>query len=316
MKNLVILLIFSFVPLISVCAKIKVAQKRITFAGEKLIPNDTVIIKKDTLWNIGGVGNLSFSQAQYSEYWVQGGENSFSLLADFKLLANFRKGKSAWDNLAIFEYGTLKSEAFDGFRKSSDRIEVNSKYGYQASKFWFYSVLASYKTQFTNGYEYAKKDSLEDKLISGFNAPGYLFFAIGMDYKRSENLSILVSPFTSKFTFVAIDSIDETTYGLDEGASMNYELGAYIKAVYKWNITDNIYWENHLDLFTNYLANPEKVDVDWESKLFLNINEYLTTTLSTRLIWDYDIKFTDVDGEEFEKVQFKEILSLGFSYKF
>ena len=52
----------------------------------------------------------------------------------------------------------------------------------------------------------------------------------------------------------------------------------------------------------------------------LKVNKFITANISTQLLYDYDIKFegTDESGNiiEEERIQFKEILGIGFSFKF
>ncbi len=75
------------------------------------------------IWKKGGNGTLNFSQVSLSN-WAQGGENSLSATALFNLFANYKKGKSAFDNTFDLTYGFLQSGS-NGFRKSDDKIELS-----------------------------------------------------------------------------------------------------------------------------------------------------------------------------------------------
>ncbi|MFW5804773.1 MAG: DUF3078 domain-containing protein [bacterium] len=276
-------------------------------------------IQADTakIWDFNGSGNVNFSQVQVSENWAKGGENSLSLLTDLGLFLTYTKNKHFFKNSLFLEYGTFKSASFSSFRKNSDRLEFVSNLGRKISKVWYYSLLASYQSQIVKGYEYPGVDTIPPNLISSFNSPGYFVLSIGMDYKPSDMLTVHISPLTSKTTFVTDERVDETNYGLDENKKIKEEIGAYLNAYYLLNIYKNITWENKINFFTNYLSHPERVDVDWQSKLFFKINKYFSTTISTHLIYDYDIVFeNEENGEDEPKVQFKQMMSLGFSYKF
>ena len=51
----------------------------------------------------------------------------------------------------------------------------------------------------------------------------------------------------------------------------------------------------------------------------LKVNKFLTASLTTNLIYDYDIKFAEMeDGQEVltDKVQFMEAFSLGLTVSF
>jgi hypothetical protein len=72
-----------------------------------------------------------------------------------------------------------------------------------------------------------------------------------------------------------------------------------------------------LGLFTNYLENPQNVDVDWKMSINMKINDYLSANLNTHLIYDDDIKTSDDEGNpRGAKVQFKEVFGVGITYKF
>jgi hypothetical protein len=72
--------------------------------------------------------------------------------------------------------------------------------------------------------------------------------------------------------------------------------------------------DTKLGLFSNYLENPQYVDVNWDLLITLKVNEYISASIQTQLIYDHDIKFgPDLDES---RVQFKELFGLGLSYNF
>ncbi|MEA1873516.1 MAG: hypothetical protein U9N51_03675 [Bacteroidota bacterium] len=82
----------------------------------------------------------------------------------------------------------------------------------------------------------------------------------------------------------------------------------------------NVNFQTKLDLFSNYLNNPENIDVAWDVLLAMKVNEFLIATITTNLIYDddIDIAFEQEDGLVIMRpaVQFKEIFGLGLSYSF
>ncbi|MFA4921698.1 MAG: DUF3078 domain-containing protein, partial [Candidatus Neomarinimicrobiota bacterium] len=84
----------------------------------------------------------------------------------------------------------------------------------------------------------------------------------------------------------------------------------------------NVAFTTKFDLFSNYLDNPQNMDVSWETLIAMKVNEYISVNLTTHLLYDDDTKISidnDDDGivDEFgPRVQFKEIFGIGFSYKF
>lgn len=274
-------------------------------------------------WKVGGNGSLAFSQG-YLSYWAEGGESSVSTLSVLSLFGKYKYDKQQWDNTLNVKYGLLKSGE-KSFRKNEDLIELNTKYGFRAFKNYYYSLMLGAKTQIDNGFEYPKDSAV---LVSGFFAPASLVVALGMDYKPNDNFSLMLSPLTSKTTYVLRNSIDETKYGLEEGERSKKEMGAYLKTLLKWDISKDIQFENKLDFFTNYINKPENIDVNWEVNIAMKINKYLSTTINTHLIYDDDILIPvertrvgetgleEVYTAKTKKIQFKEVLGVGLSYKF
>jgi len=268
---------------------------------------------KDTLWETSATITLNFSQV-YLNNWAAGGNSSVSGLGIFKYDANYKKEKLSWDNSFDFRYGLIKQEDYDHLRKSNDLIDISSKLGSQASEYWYYSALLGIKSQFAKGYEY-DDDNDTRKLISNFMAPGYLTTALGLDYKR-ENFSVLIAPVAGKFTFIFDDNIDETSYGLDEGKKARAELGAALDAKFKKEILKNVTLDTELSLFSNYMDNPQNIDVDWKTQINMKVNDYLSANILTHLIYDDDTKITDSDGKTGARLQFMESFGVGLTFKF
>ncbi|HNX82856.1 MAG: DUF3078 domain-containing protein [Bacteroidales bacterium] len=270
-------------------------------------------------WHKSGVFSLNMSQANFTN-WAAGGQNSLALNGLVNLGANYRMGKSAWDNALIIGYGKMVQKGNDlGWMKTDDRIDFQSKYGRKATEKWFYSGLMSFKTQMDNGYNYPDTDNK----ISGLLSPAYLLFSLGMDYKPNPNFSVFLSPLTSKNTIVMDDDLSMAgAFGVEPGKNFRPELGAYANIAYKKDeIVKNVNFMTKLDLFTNYLKNPQNIDISWEALLVLKVNEFISATVNTLLLYDDDILIKIDEGSEGEPVlgkraQFKEVIGVGFTYKF
>jgi hypothetical protein len=273
----------------------------------------------DTLWKFSGTTSLNLSQLSLTN-WAAGGDNSISGNALANLSANYARERTSWENKLTLGFGLIK-QGDDPTRKSDDQIDLASKLGLKASEKWFYTGLLGFRTQFAEGYD--RPGEADRVKISTFMSPGYLSLSLGMDYKPSEVFSLLLSPVSSKFTFVLDDDLSAAgSFGLDPGQSARTELGAYLKMAFKKEILKNVTLDTKIDLFSNYMDHPQYVDVNWDMLLTFKVNEYLAASLLTQLIYDYDIKFgedTTGDGvdDTFEsKVQFKELFGLGLTYSF
>ncbi|MFP4664600.1 MAG: DUF3078 domain-containing protein [Bacteroidales bacterium] len=270
-------------------------------------------------WTIGGIGNLNVNQG-YLSNWAEGGESSINATWRLDIDAEYKRENAAWESSASWKYGVLQSGERQ-LRKNEDKFEFTSKFGYNASERWYYSALMNLKSQLFNGYNYPN-DSVP---VSAFLAPANFVASIGMDYKPNSDFNILLSPLSMKLTVVYDTvNIDQTKYGLDEDQWFKGEIGGYVRARWKTDLHKNISMKNEIELFSSYLNNPENIDVDWQMALVFKATEFITTTISTHLIYDDDIEIPEyemVDGEVQQvgvtrAIQFKEMLSIGLSYKF
>lgn len=276
-------------------------------------------------WKKGGIIAINLAQTSLTN-WAAGGQNSLAVNGIFSLFANMKKGKSIWDNSLDLGYGLLKQGKNADFRKTDDKIDFLSKYGRQAFKNVYYAVLLNFKTQMTPGYNYPTD---ADKVkISDFFAPAYLLAALGLDYKPNAYLSVFIAPATAKFTFVTDDDLNAVgAFGVDTGKTVKSEMGGYLRAIYtksdfKGEFMKNISFTTKIDLFSNYADRPQNIDVNWETLIAMKVNKFITVSFNTNLIYDDNIKIVETnDDGSFKKavgskVQFKEILGVGFSYKF
>ncbi|PKQ67343.1 hypothetical protein BZG01_08115 [Labilibaculum manganireducens] len=256
-------------------------------------------------WKLGATIGFYFNQGHVSDSWAGGGESSIATISTIDAFANYKNGNHTWDNKLAVKYGLLKS-GDNGFRKNEDRIEFETKYGQKAVRKWYYSALFNLKTQAVRGYTYP--NNAEKILKSSFFAPAYIIASIGMDYKPSKKLSVLLSPVAAKYTIVRdTGNIDQTAYGVDADKKVKKEVGSYVNVYHKFVFWDEMSVENKLTLYSNYSDKPKNIDVDWEMILVMPINQYISTKLSTHLISDDDTG---------SKVQFKENLEVGISYRF
>ena len=189
----------------------------------------------------------------------------------------------------------------------------------QAFQDWYYSSLLNFRTQFFKGKEYVNDSTVN--IVSEFLSPAYLVFSLGLDYKPNTNLTILVSPLTSKLTIVADTlNFDQTRFGVGKNEQVRKEIGAYVKVISKFNFRNNISLENKINFFTNYTKNPQNVDVDWEMNLGVQLTDYIKMSVNTHFIYDDDVDIpvfeNGIQVGTTKNAQFKELFGIGFMYNF
>ena len=270
-------------------------------------------------WKVSGVSGLNLSQTSLTN-WAAGGENSVAWNLYLNASANYKKDSWSWDNALITDFGKTFTTS-NKWLKSIDKLNFSTKIGRSLSKHWSVSALGDFLTQFARGYAAENNPNIagnKDKYISTILAPGYLTLAIGADYKPNDDFSLLLSPVTGKMTFVLDSRLsDAGAFGVKPGKKTLAEIGALAVANYKRKLAENINLVTKLTLFTPYKESFGNIDVNWDMMIAFKINKFLTTTLTTNLVYDDDIKTVDLQGNKRgAKVQFREVLGLGLAYSF
>ncbi len=278
------------------------------------------------VWKTGGQIGLNLSEVGFYN-WAKGGDNNVSGTSFFQLFANRNKEGWSWENKLDLEIG-IKQEDEGIIKKTDDRIEFNSKIGKKAKEHWYYTGYVNFKSQFTEGFDYDESETIP---ISNLMAPGYLTFGFGMDYKPNETFSAMLAPISSKHIFVLDEDIadlgdfaegaeyDATGLKIKDGQAYRFEFGANLVLTYKKDIFKNVNLYTKLDLFSDYLENPQNVDVDWQTTLTMKVNDFLNVVFKTHLIYDDNTKVEwEKDGISHKSpiTQFKQSLAVGLMYKF
>lgn len=301
---------------------------------------------KDSLhWRSGGIFSAAVSQGSRQNWAAGGDHSSLTLDARGNVYVNYADKRNSWDNNIDIAFGYLNTTSL-GTQKSDDRINIYSKYGYRFSHHWYYSAMIGFRSQFANGHNYPD----DSTIVSHFLAPAYVLASVGFNFKPADYFSVFISPVTSRFVIVnsrgladlgafGVDSAvyyyhDSTRTLVRHGKKMRYELGPYVSLQFNKDILKNVNWTSRLDFYSNYLYNPQNIDIYWTSLLTFKVNQFITATLDTELIYDDDVKFityaknadgsikTDPDTgaqvvlKRGPRLQFKELIGIGVSWQF
>ena len=285
--------------------------------------------KEDTIpngWSRSGNISLLFNQAAFNAEWTGGGTSNYAgnllLTYDF----NYKHDKISWNNRLTGEYGITKNKDDKYSRKTNDRLEFNSILGKQIKESnWYYSLFFNFKTQFAKGYEFNKDLNPDDfgyrTETTHILSPAYIQFGPGMLWKKSDNLYVNISPATAKLIIVdkeftavneaipgALEAYNANKYfGVDANESTRFEFGASLSGYAKFDIMANVSAENILNLYSNYLEDPQNVDIDYTFNLVMKVNRYITSNLTFQAIYDDNA----VQG-----FQIREALGVGVTYGF
>jgi hypothetical protein len=291
---------------------------RIVFAGTLILfalSSHAQIIRIDSLspWKKAFKVGLNFNQASFSSNWKGGGVNSigFNTLMNYK--ANYKRGRNSWNNEVDFLYGSVRTQGL-GYRKTNDRIFIDSKHGYALTSKWDLATSITLLTQFARGYNY-ETDALgveTETLISDFFAPGFITLALGFEYHPVDYFKVRISPMAPRVTivndperFVTVDN--PTPYGVTPPEQTRYEwFGAQILAEFNKDLMKNLNLKFRYVLYANYQEfTGERIDHRLDVSLTAKVNEFINVNINGILLYDYD---QDLG------LQASEALSLGFLY--
>ena len=315
------------------------AIKDIQNTAQKELPKDTA---HKSGWKKGGLFSLNLGQGG-SRNWAAGAEKfSFSTAVFVNLFANNIHGKWSWNNNLDLAYALVNTTS-QGVRKNDDKIDFLSRVGYSLAPKLDVSGVLSFRTQFTDGYEYNYLGKGLQHRISGLFAPAYLTIAPGITWKPTSYFSVFISPISGRWVIVSnspysylyqggvaptgeIETPLATNYGVDPGQKVKIEMGAFLSANFNKEVMKNVVYISKLELYSNYLATrrvgetikkarPQNVDVYWTNAFAMKVNKWLNVNYNFDLIYDDDTRQFG-PNKNAAGVQLRSLLGVGFAAKF
>ena len=220
------------------------------------------IIKLDSTsnWKKAFKSGLSVNQSAFSSNWKAGGVNSFGFTGLLNFKANYKKGKSSWDNEIDLLYGMVNNQG-QGYRKTLDRIFLDTKFGQSLSEKWDAFVALNAVSQFAKGFKYVKDVNgvEQEQLISDSFAPTFITYSLGAEYHPVDYFKVRFSPIAPRVTllgnndgrFSAVDPLKP--YGVTLGNATRFEWYAFqMLAEFNKDIATNVNLKCRYVLFANY----------------------------------------------------------------
>lgn len=301
------------------------AQLNLNNVNSARLQDVSKVYIKPKYWKLRSEASFVLNQASLTN-WVKGGESSISTSMDITWYADYnnKQLKLLSNNFARLKYGLVAS-GHEGIRKNLDLLETNSKLNHKAFGKFDFSAVMLFKTQIAKGYNYPN-DSVP---VSKFLNPAILTIGLGLDYKPNKTTSISFAPLSYKGTFVPDTArIDQTKYGIPKNRKSMHEPGVSLLISNEFRPYKTITVTNRVQFFTNYINNPQNIDVDWEMIATININWFTDVRFNTHLIFDDDTKTpildksgkpvlgNDGNPRKTARVQFKELLGFSFVFRF
>ncbi|MDM9630058.1 DUF3078 domain-containing protein [Robiginitalea aurantiaca] len=320
-------------PIVIIPRGVSLTNPRISFNQSKPLTKRQKKFRVPSFWEIINEFDLQLSEVAFVN-WNAGGDNAVSALGKFLFERNYKFRYFQWDNSLEMRFGWNAQEGRQ-WRKTDDAIRLSSTLGYRNDTIsnWYYSAKANFNTQFANGYKYPDRSSP----ISRFMAPGYLFMGGGVSYIMEEKVfNLYLSPLTFKSTFVLDEDLaNQGAFGVQPavldaagnvivpGEKLYEELGILITHKWEFLLAKNITYNHNLALYTDYINNFGNIDIDWQVTLKFKVNEFISATLLAHVIYDDDILFDRVVGDDgtvldpgVPRIQLRQQLGIGVTYRF
>lgn len=259
-------------------------------------------------WYKQATGLVQFSQGYVSGNWYQGGNSSFAMYANVKGIIKYDAKKwITWENQGEWQEGfsTALGDTLRKFNMTDDVFKIYSKLNVRIKAEKLYgSFSIDFQTPFFNTW---KENT--NTLKTGTFTPIRFNWALGVDYKPIKNMSMVFAPLAYKLVY-AMDTInvDRSVYGISSG-NMLSTFGSSVRFEWKWRPLREIYLETVFYAYTNY----KMFELDWEVTCDFIINRYMSARVMLHPRYDSS---AIMEGDTHAKIQFKELISIGFAHKF
>lgn len=260
-----------------------------------------------TPWRKEATLMLQVTQNYVTPNWYQGGSSSFAGLLIAKGQIGYYSERFTWENTGEWRAGasTVSADSLHKINTTDDLLRLYSKANLRIAPKIFTSVSAEIETRLLPTY---KSNSME--LKSGPFSPFRFNAALGLDFKPVANLSISVSPLSYKVIHIMDTArVKGADYGLEIGQRTQHNVGSSMRIEYLWKPVREVALETKFYAYTNY----RHVELDLEVNCDFIINKWLSARLTLHPRYDTSVI---MEGDTHAKIQFRELLSLGFAHKF
>lgn len=268
-----------------------------------------ILYGRKSYWRKGAYLSLQITQNYATPNWYQGAVNTFAMLGSAKAYINYKRDNISWENTAEWRVGvsTISGDTLHKVKITDDRFQIYTKFGYQVHKKWYVSMFADFKTNlFPN-----VKTNL-NQVSATFLTPIRYSMGAGVDCKILKGLTINLSPATYKMVYAFMtdpERINVADLGIEENKNIMHEIGSSVRLEWKWKPLSEIELETKFYFFTNY----KQIETELEIDVDFIINRYMSAKLILHPRYDGTIEEVT---EQKSKLQFKELISVGFAHTF
>ncbi len=279
-------------------------------------------------WKMGGGLGLDFTQLGLVNPRVGAGSNRIGFGGLNTLFAYYKKGKLEWKNDGSLQLSVQRIGSSENpFEKNIDILRLGSLLAYQFGEGkWSGAIATTFESLLLPTYEGNILKGPDSTLLAKFLSPARISFSPGLAYKANEHFTLFYSPASARLIYVANDAIAQlNVHGNEPGSNTFFNLGSNLNATYNNKfLEEKLLLVTSLDLYSNYLKEPQNVDVLWKTDIGWVLFKNLSLNLSTELFYDHDIlvqvdrnKDGQYDPDELgRRVSFTEAFLLKYNYVF
>lgn len=284
-------------------------------ASKVLVPQNVIggmktTVVKPNYWKFSGQSSLTFTQSFISDNWYQGGEkNYYAMLATVDVDLNYDdQDRITWTNHFDFDLGFAtyqQAEAKLGIKTNTDKLRLESTYGYKLIKTLDVAAKLKVETQSLPNYQVDTKN-----LISACLSPMDANASIGLNYKPdlgNFKIEVYLAPFSGyNLRYVYHKELTEA-YGLGD-KHIKQDFGTQlVVTIPTYQLTSFLDVYSRLEYYTNY----HRVFFQWETKFNVALSKYFTASLMLNTRYDDSVAI----DENWKLWQLKELFTLGVAYK-
>ena len=267
-------------------------------------------VVKPNYWTTNGRVALKFTQNYISGNWFQGGESNNTMLGEFDFDLNYDdKDRITFKTHFDVDLGfaTTKADTLHSFKTNTDRLRIESTFGYKLVKNLDLSAKMKLESQSLPNYPTNSPD-----FVSKFMAPFDANFSVGLNYKPSWEkfrFELYVAPLSAyNYRFVRYGNLT-SRYGIRAGRHHKEDFGTQVVlTVPRQKIFKLIDWYSRAEYYTNYA----RAFFQWENTFDISLNRYLTASLSLHTRFDDSAR--GLYDDEYGYWQIKEFMTLGVTY--
>lgn len=270
-------------------------------------------------WSYKSAIGLDLGQLANINPYVGAGSNRLGIGGALAFSARLQKGLMSWKNDFMVNLSTQRigsgvisqnSDKKLPFEKALDLVTLSSNFGYKVNEksAWSYSADFLMITQLLGSHmdsatkkiylSEVKEGTYNTNLLSKLFSPANISFALGMKYQKQPNWYFFLSPAALKMIYIHDQKIanlgvhgtelkDNSTTEFNKAW---YGVGALARTGYNNTYFKRLNYNSELILFSDYLDNPQNIDVTWFNTFGLEIFKGLNLQFKLDMFYD-DNKF-------------------------